>query len=76
MIQMTEEAGLLPRLDTLAARFPAFTLLGDGTLIYHLRTGYYQTHLDEAALQAAAHPGDHRSALLRPGPPVRPAQYL
>ncbi len=48
---MTETAGLLPRLDALAARFPAFTLFGDGTLVYHTRTGYYQTHLDEGAMQ-------------------------
>jgi hypothetical protein len=51
VIQMNEEAGLLPRLDVLALSFPEFTLFGDGTLVYHTRTAYYQTHLDEPAIQ-------------------------
>lgn len=51
VIQMSEEAGLLPRLDVLALSFPEFTLFGDGTLVSHTRTAYYQTHLDEPAIQ-------------------------
>jgi hypothetical protein len=33
------------------SRFPAFVLYGDGRLIYRTGDGFYQTHLDEAAVQ-------------------------
>jgi hypothetical protein len=42
---------MMARLDTLAASYPTLTLYGDGRLVYHTYKGYYQAHLDEAAVQ-------------------------
>src|SRR3954453_127204 len=50
VIQMQWGGGMVPYLEGQTDRFPQFTLYGDGTLIYHTRD-YYQTRLDEAAIQ-------------------------
>src|SRR4051794_35896526 len=43
--------GMVPsRIYDLADRFPRFTLFGDGRVVYRSDTGFYQTHLDEAAI--------------------------
>src|SRR5262249_50447759 len=44
--------GMLPgRLYYYEGQFPPFTLFGDGTLVYTGNGGFYQAHLDEAAIQ-------------------------
>lgn len=44
--------GMLPgRLYYLEGQFPPFTLFGDGTLIYTTEGGFYQAHLDDAAIR-------------------------
>src|SRR6188508_1837062 len=44
--------GMLPgRLYYFEGQFPPFTLFGDGTLIYSAAGGFYQAHLDDAAMQ-------------------------
>ncbi|HMA37168.1 MAG TPA: hypothetical protein VKY74_22120 [Chloroflexia bacterium] len=43
--------GMVPPIYIQASRFPGFTVFGDGTLIYRAGKGFYQSRLDEAALQ-------------------------
>jgi hypothetical protein len=44
--------GMLPgRLYYFAGQFPPFTLFGDGTLVYTTDSGFYQAHLDDAAIR-------------------------
>src|SRR5215212_1317116 len=44
--------GMLPgRLYYFAGQFPPFTLFGDGRLIYTTENGFYQAHLDDAAIR-------------------------
>src|SRR5262245_5339378 len=55
VIQMQWGGGMVPYLEAQTDRFPQFTLYGDGTLIYHTNNGYYQSRLDEPAIQRLLH---------------------